>query len=1043
MPDAPIAAGDFAEYFAALWGREPFPWQQALADRLTASPESADADNDWPPAITPPTAGGKTACLDIAVFALAAQAHWQQRGWPRRAPRRVFLVVDRRVIVDEAFDRARLLASRLQAAGDGVLGRVAAALRELAGGPHEAPLACFQLRGGVYRDDGWARSPIQPTIVCATVDQIGSRLLYRAYGRSFKAWPLQAGLVGNDSLIILDEAHCAEPFRQTLTAVQRYRTWAESPSTTPFRVVLMTATPPAGMERFPDEVTAAADRAHPVLRRRIEASKPCRLVVASKASGRTAEDVNKATAARLVAETLELLRRSSPVAACDADQSHLPLDLEASRSAKAAPAVAVFCNRVDTARRVYAALQERADLDSMLFTGRMRPLDRDDVLAGPLQELHVDRAEQRRLARPLVVVATQTLEVGANLDFDLMVSECADLPALRQRFGRLNRLGRPVAARGVIVVRADQSNIDTPPDPVYGSALARTWDWLRHHAVEHDEIDLGIAAFDCWAPGDSGELTAAPRHAPVLLPAHLDALVQTAPQPQPSPDIALFLHGPDSGPADVQVCWRADLPFDPDDPGRIDAAAWIEAIAACPPAAGELMPVPFGVARRWLRGLSSTNDGGDVEGVAVDEAHERKDGEVPHDRLLPRALRWRGPLDDATALVDDADSLRPGDLLVVPVACEGWSDLGHRPAGTLADLGDRANVVARGKAVLRLHPELVAQWPAAPTDMHPPATGGAADHDATLESIKERLASFLQTVRLRSEEDPAEVQADLRALLVDLERDPAAPGWLRAVACALARDRTLAREGQAFYGENGIVLRASGRLPGFGQATSDFTHEDDATASGSVSRPVPLDVHLAGVRKFAARFSGDLPPTLSSDVQLAAAMHDLGKADPRFQALLRGGNRWLTGELLAKSGDLPKSPAGFRRAAAAAGYPEHCRHELLSVRLIESVPALLQGANDPELVLHLVASHHGHGRPFAPIVDDAQPLTVAYVHEGHALRASTDTGLERIDSGIAERFWRLVRRYGWWGIAGLEAMMILADHRRSEWEELHVEGDGR
>jgi len=74
------------------------------------------------------------------------------------------------------------------------------------------------MRGGVVREDEWVDNPAQPAVITSTVDQIGSRLLFRGYGPGRLCQSVHAALVGCDSLILLDEAHCAVPFMQTAHA---------------------------------------------------------------------------------------------------------------------------------------------------------------------------------------------------------------------------------------------------------------------------------------------------------------------------------------------------------------------------------------------------------------------------------------------------------------------------------------------------------------------------------------------------------------------------------------------------------------------------------------------------------------------------------------------------------------------------------------------------------------------------------------------------------------------------------------------------------
>jgi CRISPR-associated endonuclease/helicase Cas3 len=111
---------------------------------------------------------------------------------------------------------------------------------------------------------------------------------------------------------------------------------------------------------------------------------------------------------------------------------------------------------------------------------------------------------------------------------------------------------------------------------------------------------------------------------------------------------------------------------------------------------------------------------------------------------------------------------------------------------------------------------------------------------------------------------------------------------------------------------------------------------------------------------------------------------------------------------------------------------------MLSVQLAEHIAPLPEDQHATDLFLHLLASHHGHGRPFAPVCLDEAPPAV----EGK--RAETVITLDaaeraaippphRIDSGIPDRFWRLVRRHGWWGLAYLEAILRLSDWYASEY----------
>lgn len=1008
-----IDVAHFAAFFKAVHGDdcEPFPWQEALAKQVV--------EGAWPKVLDVPTGAGKTAAIDIAVFhlALEAAAAGREAGAKRKAPRRIFFIVDRRLVVDDAHARAKKIAKALNAATSGVLKDVADALRELQGDEvRDDVLRVTRLRGAAPREPDWLRTPGQPAVVVSTVDQIGSRLLFRGYGVSDTMKSLHAGLVGADALYLIDEAHLSRPFVETIESIFGVGDGEAAPlqdrgAIAPFHVVTLSATPGAVARDEAPFALSGKDWDHKTLAPRLKASKIAELVAVDVDS----EKVAFADALAQRAWEHSVFSGGSANVTC------------------------VVVNRVRRARQVFQNLDkqvanasdlepESADARSVvLLTGRTRPLDRDRILKKVADGMRAPLEGVVR--RPLIVVATQCVEAGADFDFDALVSEVAPLDCLRQRFGRLNRTGRPITARASILAAVDQVGARAE-DPIYGRALATTWRLLGENGRKSKsgvELDFGINATSRWLPGASeiGEYLAPVTRGLVVLPAFVDRWSRTSPVPADDPEVSLFLHGPRSGPPDIQIVWRSDIEYEPGSKKTNEEleTEWMNRVSACPPSSLETLSVPYWEALRWLAG-EARGDVADVEGAPVEA--------LASDFVQDRVLVWCGKgdawtrllvpnrrrgseLGDAPAANRARNRLRPGDTIVVPASRGGCDDWGWNPTSKVAveDLAVEANETHRRRHVLRVS-DLILRLAldgdeAAPSKRRALNAFVKQSSDWTDKEVRQHIGDLPEELRQEwFEEKPPDD---------DIEVIRAEGGSLKDAVMALVYESSKANE----------TLSGDGA----GRAAT----EDDDSVRGA-RRQVPLRDHSNGVRQFAREFAdrAGLGHELVDDLGLAAFMHDAGKAHPNFKSWLYGGDSFLAegGEPLAKSGRARLPPGARERAQLPPG----ARHEAASLLLAVEHPAFRQ-AHDPELVLWLIGTHHGYGRPFFTEAEWPRAGDDFLVDLGDGeVRSRPAPKFAELQSEWLDLRVRMHEKYGPWGLARLEAILRLADHRRSEWEQL-------
>lgn len=887
-----MSENEFAVAFEALSGNPPFPWQWELYRQFLLG--------SFPPSCSLPTGLGKTSVIHIWVLALAHA--------PDKVPRRLVYVVNRRTVVDQSTDEARKLRGRL--VGDFgpptmVQSRIAAKLAELSTGPNGIPLAISTLRGQFADNREWSSDPSRPAVIAGTVDMIGSRLLFSGYGCGFKSRPLHAGFLGQDALVVHDEAHLEPAFQKLISDIEREQREGRTPDFRPLRVMELTATSRA--EGQPSFGLSKNDHDNTVVNQRIHAKKGITFHSVKFEKG--------ATAARIGDLAVGYLNSQQ--------------------------AILVFVRTIDDVN-VVAKKIAATGAKYELLTGTIRGKERDDLVNKPVFRRFRPGEQEGAASGTVYLICTSAGEVGIDISADHLVCDLTPFDSLAQRFGRVNRRGGDDKKAKIAIV------YETNPDPkklddLFEKARWETLKLLRDHlpacdwdANRQDASPTSLG--DVMAKLSEEQRIAVFTPQPTIL-ATTDilfdswALTTIRGKLPGRPPVEPYLHGISGWePPETHVAWREEV--------------W------------ELR-LKLSEEERKQREAEERKR---LARFAADllEDYPLKPHELLRDnssRVFDRLKKLKAPTDTQVWIVSEDDTVE---------------------VTTLAEL------TAAGKERIERKTVLL-----------PPLAGGLnngmlTDNPAPANDVADELFDENRKLRrLRVWDDDKDYEDKTEDMRMVRRIDLPASG-----------------EGEDVEGRSWHWF--------------ELPKDGDTDGSKSNKKPVLWCVHTEDVTKNATAYIAKLPlpQELKDAILLAAKWHDLGKRRKLFQTIL--GNFKYPASLLAKSG---------KRGGRIA---EVYRHEFGSlIDVLDEKQSYYHElcklpADMRDVVLHLIAVHHGYGRPHFPAdrAFDPEP-------KGQKV--------DEIAAAVTQRFARLQRRYGRWGLAYLESLLRAADYAASAKPSTFVE----
>lgn len=258
-------------------------------------------------------------------------------------------------------------------------------------------ITVHQLMGGAVARDWWLR-PEDEMILVGTLDQLVSRALLRGYGVSRYSWPIHFALLHNEALWVYDEVQLMGEALATSAQLDGFRAGFPS-SCGPSGSVWMSATiEPRWIET-------------------VDRPAPTAVVTVSD------EDRQGVLSTRLRAR--KTLRRLDVIDAASVVSAHVPGSL-----------TLVVLNTVREAQTLERSLRKWKDLDTevVLVHSRFRPVERATAVERLLAPITTSGPGR-------IVVSTQVIEAGVDLDARTLMTHAAPWASLVQRFGRCNRAG--------------------------------------------------------------------------------------------------------------------------------------------------------------------------------------------------------------------------------------------------------------------------------------------------------------------------------------------------------------------------------------------------------------------------------------------------------------------------------------------------------------------------------------------------------------------------------------------------------------------------